>query len=163
MYADKKDMHNFYNSIKSIYGLKNCSVTPLKTGGGLTLLKDQNRILLMWAEHFDALLNQHFSADYTILGELPERPPIHDLSQPPTATFTDVLTAVHALKNNNKSPGIDPAELLRGQGTFVQGLSISSFLGPWRRRVYPSSGRMRTLSPSTKTRETSPSAVTAGQ
>lgn len=38
MYADKKDVHNFYNSIKSIYSPKNCPVTPLKTADGFTLL-----------------------------------------------------------------------------------------------------------------------------
>jgi len=45
-FADKNDMHNFYNAIKSIYGLTNRCVTPLKTADGQTLLKDQNSILL---------------------------------------------------------------------------------------------------------------------
>lgn len=89
----------------------------MKTADGFTLLKDQNRILLRWVEHFDALLNQHSSADNTVLEELTERATIHDLSQPPT--FMEVLAAVYSLKNN-KSPGIDniPAEPLKQGGYF---------------------------------------------
>ncbi len=105
-------MHNFYNSMENICGPKNCSVTPLKTVDGLTLLKDQNQILLRLAEHFEALLNQPSSADLTILEELPDCSTIHDLTQP--STFMEVLAAVRALKDN-KSPGTDsiPAELLK--------------------------------------------------
>ncbi len=66
-YADRNYMHNFYNSIKNIYGPKSCSVTPLKSADSLILLKDQNQILLRWAEHFDDLLNQRPSADLTLM------------------------------------------------------------------------------------------------
>ncbi|CAJ1081245.1 LOW QUALITY PROTEIN: uncharacterized protein LOC117545945 [Xyrichtys novacula] len=122
-----KMTNNFYNSTKNIYGPKNCSVTPLKTADGLTLLKDQNWILLRWAEHFDALLNQHSSTDQTILEELPEHPTINDLSQPPT--FMEVRAAVHALKNN-KSPGIDniPAELLKEGGSLSIAVALQWIL-----------------------------------
>lgn len=83
-------MLNFYNAVKTIYGPTNHCVTLLKTADGQTLLKDQNSILLRRAEHFDTLLNQDSDADPTILDELPELPPIHDLSLPPT--FQEVLS-----------------------------------------------------------------------
>lgn len=129
MYADKKDKHNFYNSIKSVYGPQNCSV---KTADSFTLLKNQNRILLKWAKHFDALLNQ----DHTILGELPERLPVHDLCQPPT--FMEVLTTVRALKNN-KSPGIDniPAKLLKEGGYLCTRTHYQYILGAWEKESIP--------------------------
>lgn len=116
-FADKNDMHNFYNAVKTIYGPINRCITPLKTADGLTVLKDQNSILLRWAEHFDTLLNQDSDADPTILDELPKLPPIHNLSQPPT--FLEVLSAIRSLRNN-KSPGNDkiPAELLK-QGGYL--------------------------------------------
>lgn len=140
MYADKNDMHNFYNSIKHIYGPKNCSVTPLKTADGLTLLKDQNRILLRWAEHFSALLNQHSTTDQTILDELPEHPPINDLSEPPT--FMEVRAAVRALKNN-KSPGADniPAELLKEGGYLCTRALHQCILGAWEDESIPQQWR----------------------
>ena len=140
LYADKNDMHNFYNSIKNIYGPKNCSVTPLKTADGLTLLKDQNRILLRWAEHFEALLNQHSSTDQTILEELPEHPPINELSQPPT--YLEVRAAVRALKNN-KSPGADsiPAELLKEGGYLCTRALHQCILRAWEDECIPQQWR----------------------
>lgn len=60
-------------------------------------------ILIRWAEHSDSLLNQDSDAVPTILDELPEPPPIHNLRQP--LTFQEVLSAVHSLKN--KSPGTE--------------------------------------------------------
>ncbi len=114
-FVNKNDMHNFYNAIKTIYGPTNHCITSLKTADGLTLLKDQNTILVRWAEHFNILLNRDSDADPTILEELPKLPPIHNLSLPPT--FQEVLSSVRSLKNN-KSPGTDniPAELLKEGG-----------------------------------------------
>ena len=66
-FADKNDMHNFYNAVKKIYGPTNRCITPLKTADGLTILKDQPSILLRWAEHFGTLLNQDSDADPTVL------------------------------------------------------------------------------------------------
>lgn len=57
-----------------------------KSLSNLRHLKDQHKILLKWAEHFDALLNQHATADRPVLKELPECPLIHSLNQPPTYT-----------------------------------------------------------------------------
>lgn len=116
-FADRNDMHNFYNAVKSIYGPTNHCITPLKTADGLRVLKDQSSVLERWAEHFNTLLNQDSEADHTILDQLPELPPIDILNQPPT--FLEVLSAVRSLKNN-KSPGMDniPAELLK-QGGYL--------------------------------------------
>ena len=116
-FADINDMHNFYNAVKSIYGPRSHCITPLKSADGLKVLKDQDSILGRWAEHFNTLLNQNSDADFTILKELPEFPPMDHLSQPPT--FLEVLSAVRTLKNNN-SPGSDniPAELLK-QGGYL--------------------------------------------
>ncbi|XP_034071876.1 LOW QUALITY PROTEIN: uncharacterized protein LOC117545945 [Gymnodraco acuticeps] len=114
-FADKNDMHNFYNVVKKIYGPISRCITPLKTADGLTVLKDQHSILLRWAEHFGTLLNQDSDADPTVLDDLPTLPPMHNIDQPPT--LLEVLSAIRSLKNN-KSPGNDniPAELLKQVG-----------------------------------------------
>ncbi|KAJ4935415.1 hypothetical protein JOQ06_016948, partial [Pogonophryne albipinna] len=88
-FADKNDMHNFYNAVKKIYGPISRCITPLKTADGLTVLKDQHSILLRWAEHFGTLLNQDSDADPTVLDDLPTFPPMHNLDQPPT--FLELL------------------------------------------------------------------------
>ncbi|KAJ4942915.1 hypothetical protein JOQ06_005427, partial [Pogonophryne albipinna] len=83
-FADKNDMHNFYNAVKKIYGPISRCITPLKTADGLTVLKDQLSILMRWAEHFGTLLNQDSDADPTVFDDLPTLPPMHNLDQPPT-------------------------------------------------------------------------------
>ncbi|KAI4828188.1 hypothetical protein KUCAC02_022300 [Chaenocephalus aceratus] len=116
-FADKNDMHNFYNVVKKIYGPISRFITPLKTADGLTVLKDQHSILLRRAEHFGTLLNQDSDADPTVFDDRPTLPPMHNIDQPPT--FLEVLSAIRSLKNN-KSPGNDniPAELLK-QGDYL--------------------------------------------
>ncbi len=160
-FVNKNDMHNFYNAIKTIYGPTNHCITSLKTADGLTLLKDQNTILVRWAEHFNILLNRDSDADPTILEELPKLPPIHNLSLPPT--FQEVLSSVRSLKNN-KSPGTDniPAELLKEGGTYVCAPSTGTSPRPGLMRTSHSNGKMQILLLSIRTRATRPSAAIVG-
>ena len=72
-------MYNFYNAVNSIYGSRSHCIT-LKTADGLKVLKDQDSILGRRAEHFNTLLNHESDAEYTILEELPEIPPMDNLS-----------------------------------------------------------------------------------
>lgn len=116
-YADKNNMHSFYDVVKNIYGPRNCSVSPLKSVDGTTLIKDQKLITNRWAKHFEALLNQPSPTDPSVLDELPVYSTIQDLDLPPT--FEEVKRAVRSLKNN-KTPGPDstPAEIFKRGGYF---------------------------------------------
>ncbi len=49
-FDNKNDKHNFYNAVKTIYGPTNHCINSMKTADWLTLLKDQNSILLSWAD-----------------------------------------------------------------------------------------------------------------
>ncbi len=135
-FADRNDMHNFYNAVKSSYGPTSRIITPLKTADGLKVLKDQTSIRERWAEHFNTLLNQDSDADYTVLQDLPEFPQIDNLSQPPT--FLEVLSAIRALKNN-KSPGFDniPAELLKQGGYLCTRTLHQYIIKVWADEVIP--------------------------
>lgn len=75
-FADKYDMHNFYNAVKTIYGPRSYSGCPLRSVDELTLIKDQTGIVQRRGEHFQALLNQKASVDLTVLQELPTLPRI---------------------------------------------------------------------------------------
>lgn len=68
-----------------------------------------------WAEHFQTLLTQPATPDFTVLEELPRYPAIEKLDLPPT--FSEALSAVRLLKNN-KTTGPDgiPAEILKHGG-----------------------------------------------
>ncbi|XP_061891552.1 dickkopf-related protein 3b isoform X2 [Entelurus aequoreus] len=116
-HANKNDMHNFYDAMKTIYGPRNCSVSPLKSNDGTTLIKDQKLITKRWAEHFETLLNQPAPTDPSVLEDLPDYPTIHDLDLPPT--FGEVKSAIRSLKDN-KTPGPDsiPAEIFK-QGGYL--------------------------------------------
>lgn len=156
-------MLNFYNAVKTIYGPTNHCVTLLKTADGQTLLKDQNSILLRWAEHFDTLLNQDSDADPTILDELPELPPIHDFSLPPA--FQEVLSSVRSLKNN-KSPSADniPAELLKEGGYICMRTLYQYITKAWTDESIPQQWRDTNIVViyCIRTRVTRPYAVTVG-
>ncbi|KAI4807948.1 hypothetical protein KUCAC02_027720, partial [Chaenocephalus aceratus] len=139
-FADKNDMHNFYNAVKKIYGPISRCITPLKTADGLTVLKDQHSILLRWAEHFGTLLNQDSDADPTVLDDLPTLPPMHNLDQPPT--FLEVQSAIRSLKNN-KSPGNDniSAELLK-QGGYLCTRALHKYITEvWADEIVPQQWR----------------------
>ncbi|KAJ8372925.1 hypothetical protein AAFF_G00275750 [Aldrovandia affinis] len=70
-HADRNDMHSFYDAVKTIYGPRNCSLAPVRSADGTTLIKDQALIVERWAEHFNTLLNQPTPVDLTVLAELP--------------------------------------------------------------------------------------------
>ena len=52
-FADRKDMKKFHDALKTIYGPKSSSATPLLSADGSTLLTDKDAILKRWAEHFN--------------------------------------------------------------------------------------------------------------
>ncbi|KAJ8402492.1 hypothetical protein AAFF_G00365750 [Aldrovandia affinis] len=64
-HADRNDMHSFYDAVKTIYGPRNCSLAPVRSADGTTLIKDQALIVEWWAEHFNTLLNQPTPVDLT--------------------------------------------------------------------------------------------------
>ncbi|KAJ8346418.1 hypothetical protein SKAU_G00278190 [Synaphobranchus kaupii] len=81
-FADKNDMHNFYNDVKTVYGSVNRCITPLKTADGLTVLKDQNSILLRFGcpNKFVNILRQFhdgMTAQVTIGGQESAPFPVH--------------------------------------------------------------------------------------
>lgn len=135
-YADRYDMHNFYDAIKSTHGPRTHTVCPLRTADESSLIKDQALIVQRWGEHFEALLNQQAPTDFSVLEELPTLPTIQSLDIPPS--FSEVHAAIRALKNN-KSPGPDsiPAEILK-QGGYLCTRAIHQFISlVWREESIP--------------------------
>lgn len=138
---NQKRHAQFYSSLKTIYGPRSCSITPLKAADGLTILKDKNQILARWVEYFHALLNHQSPIDYSILEELPNRQTIQDLDHHPT--FLEVLAAIKSLKKNYKSPGNDgiPAELLKQDGYLCTRMIHQYILQVWELECVPQQWR----------------------
>lgn len=74
IHAERNAMYNFCDAVKTAYGPRNCSLVPVRSADGKTLIKDQALIVEWWAKHFNTLLNQPTQVDPTVLEELPEQP-----------------------------------------------------------------------------------------
>lgn len=55
--ADCNDTQGFYDTIKTLYSPRRQIFTPVRSADGNNLLKDQQKILECWANHFETLLN----------------------------------------------------------------------------------------------------------
>ena len=117
-YADDNDTHNFYNSIKEVYGPTTHSTTPVRSADGTTLIKDVQGISQRWAEHFSTLLNGGLTPDRSILSEIPQEEIKLELDSLPS--LREVEDSVRTL-GNRKSPGGDglPAEIYKYGGAEV--------------------------------------------
>lgn len=81
-FFDTNDVHNFYDSIKRVYGQPHSSNAPLRSATGQTLIKDNQGILDRWVEHLQELLNRVNPADPNVISRLPSLPPILELDLP---------------------------------------------------------------------------------
>ena len=52
-YTDKNSMKNFYSSMKEVYAPTSGDSSLLLSADGTKLISEKNKILEMWAEHFD--------------------------------------------------------------------------------------------------------------
>ena len=68
------------------------------------LLKDSEKILKRWAEHYSKLLNSSNPVDRSAIEELPQLPPVFEMDELPI--LREVKTAVESLKCGN-APGSD--------------------------------------------------------
>ena len=62
--ADRKNMKNFHDALKTVYGQNSSGAIPLLSADGYTLLVDKNAILERLAEHFNYLSLTMLSTDY---------------------------------------------------------------------------------------------------
>ena len=56
--ADRNDVKAFYDSPNAVYDPTSKGSTPVYSSGGQTLIRDQDRILTRWVEHFKGVLNR---------------------------------------------------------------------------------------------------------
>ena len=111
-HANTNNQQGFYSAIKSAYGPVKNSFAPLQSEDGQVLHKDSNAILGRWTEYLSTLLNHQNPCNDAFIGELPIRPPIPELEDPPT--YEEITKACQALKNG-KAAGPDglPAEVYK--------------------------------------------------
>ena len=91
---------------------------PIKDADG-TLLKDNAKILMRWAEYYASLFNSSNSTDQSVIEELPQMPVVSEMDVPPT--LEEVRTSIGSLKND-KAPGPDglPSEIFKHGGEELE-------------------------------------------
>ena len=112
-------MQGFYSAIKSIYGPRRSTLTPVASSDGTIIHKEREDILNRWSEHFRTLLNHRNIIDGTVIEALPTLPPIPALDRTPE--FHEELSAIKSIREG-KSCGPDgiPGELFKHGGYLLK-------------------------------------------
>lgn len=116
-YADKESKL-IYDPIKAVYGSQLLSLSPLLSADYSTLIIEKAKILLRWAQHFDAVLNRPLSINSKAIQRLPQVPINKDMDIAPT--LEETKKAVSELPSG-KAPEIDviPAEVYKLEGIVL--------------------------------------------
>ena len=96
--ADLNDTQRFYEALTAVYGPSQCTVQPVKSKDGNTVIKDHEGILARWAEHLRELLNCTNTTDPNLVDLIPQFPTIPELDNPPA--LHEIESAIKALKSN---------------------------------------------------------------
>ena len=135
-YADKKDMKNFYSSLKAVYGPTSSGSSPILSADGNTLISDKEQILDRWAEHFISVLNRPSNINIEAIERLPQVPVAEALADPPTVE--EVAKAIKYLASG-KAPGVDaiPAEIYTHGGPMLTKTLACLFNSIWSQERLP--------------------------
>ena len=136
-YADMNDMKRFYESVKTVYGHRPASSSPLLSADRTTLITEKSRILERWAEHFHTVvLNRPSYVNEEAINQLPQVPINHEMDAPPT--LPEVEKAIHQL-SSGKAPGADaiPAEVYKHAGPQLKEKMTQLFQAMWTDEAIP--------------------------
>ena len=116
--ADRHDMKAFYDGLKQVYGPKDSGSAPVRSKDGTNLITDREEILARWAEHFQTVLNQPSTFDFSVLTDIPQWEEAPNLSCPPSQS--EVIKAIKTM-TSGKAPGADglPPELFKNAGPHM--------------------------------------------
>ena len=110
---DKKDSKNLYALLNTAFGPKSSSVAPLKSKDDTTLIKDPEKILGRWQEHFADLFDNPSDIDIAVIESLPQHEIVYLLDRVPS--LEEVKLGIKQI-NSGKAPGLMsgiPVELLQ--------------------------------------------------
>ena len=110
--SDLKDAKTVYGLLNKVFGPTSSLVTPLKSKDNTTLIKEPNKIMQRWQEHFKDLFHNLSLASNSVIDSIPQLETWHHLNRLPTPA--DVKRAVNQI-NTGKTPGLYgiPVELLQ--------------------------------------------------
>ena len=86
-YADKNNYKKFFAGLKTVYGASSNAYAPVRSAHG-TLLTEKSDIIQRWSDHFNQLLNRPSQIDQLVIQDMPQRPILAFLDDPPTLVET---------------------------------------------------------------------------
>ena len=113
---DRKDTKNLYTLMRQVFGPKSSPVVPLLSKDKSTLIKDPDKILERWREHFADLFFNPSVIDENVINSLPQMNTLHHMDLLPTVD--EVVKAIKKIKAG-KAPVCIPIELLQNGGDCV--------------------------------------------
>ena len=116
--ADRNNMMGFYKGLKEVWGPKKKGPVHLKSIDGMETYSDSKRVVAIWCEHFQKLLNVPGDKDHEALDNIPQR--ITKTSLDEILTMDEMARAIAGLKDG-KAPGGDeiPAEVWKHVGDHL--------------------------------------------
>ena len=133
--SDRDNFRVVFQSLKSIYGPRRPTSSPMLTADGNTLFSRKPDILSRWKDYYATLLNRPSEINDQILESIQQCPIRNELDEFPTKR--QIEQAIASI-TNNKSAGLDgiPAEVNKhGGDTLIANL-------PDRYRRYWESGEL---------------------
>ena len=103
MLADTHSLQ-FFDALKSIYGLASSVTSPLLKSDGSQLLTEKSAIFDRWTEHFENVLNRPSTINEAAIALIPQVETNFSLDEP--LTEEEVLKAIKLL-SGGKAPGTD--------------------------------------------------------
>ena len=109
---DAKNSKALYGLLRQVFGSSTSFVSPLKSKDQVTILKDSEKILCRWQEHFCSLFDNPSVVNFNVVRALSQRVLHTSMDDPPS--HEEVLSAIFQI-NYGKAPGLDgiPIELLQ--------------------------------------------------
>ena len=113
---DRKDIKDLYTLLRQVFGPKSSPVVPLLSKDKSTLIKDPDKILDRWREHFAELFFNPSVFDENIINSLPQLDTLHHMDHIPSVL--EVVKAIKKIKAG-KTPVCIPIELLQYGGECI--------------------------------------------
>ena len=82
-FADHNVLKNFYSALETVYGPTSTGSFLLFSAAGNVLIREKEKVLESWAEHFKCVLNRFSTINVDVIARLPQVSIKHFLSDVP--------------------------------------------------------------------------------